>query len=203
MGSRFTIFTVGILLVTTLLVGCWIRSYFVRDRLSVVSAREYAAVSFRGLLTLESISCYTDSLMTSKAQEPPKLERVSATVRFGYQALSARAALAYVRGGSIDRLKAFQTERRIVSMEIPSSDDKDDLVRTRWRWRLRLPYWAVVICAASPGIAVGARLFFRRRYRARHGLCARCGYDLRASTSRCPECGTPFDHPLMGPANGT
>ena len=31
----------------------------------------------------------------------------------------------------------------------------------------------------------------RRRYRERHGLCLKCGYDLRGSvgSSLCPECG--------------
>jgi hypothetical protein len=52
------------------------------------------------------------------------------------------------------------------------------------------PYYAVVaLTALLPGFVLTRWLCARRRRRA--GLCRRCGYDLRASPQRCPECGTP------------
>lgn len=34
------------------------------------------------------------------------------------------------------------------------------------------------------------RLLLQRQHRRSRGLCATCGYDLRASSGRCPECGS-------------
>ena len=51
-----------------------------------------------------------------------------------------------------------------------------------------LPYWLV----ASPLVilpAVKMLLWFTRRKRASLSQCRRCGYDLRATPDRCPECG--------------
>jgi hypothetical protein len=57
-----------------------------------------------------------------------------------------------------------------------------------------LPCWLLVLATALlPGIEAArwvGRLRRRRRDRLR-GRCARCGYDLRATPDRCPECGTP------------
>lgn len=62
-----------------------------------------------------------------------------------------------------------------------------------WRnIRVALPYWAIVATlSAAPLCWLAARKVIRgRRWRLEHGLCARCGYDIRATPDRCPECGT-------------
>jgi hypothetical protein len=55
---------------------------------------------------------------------------------------------------------------------------------------LLLPPWLVV---AITGLLPSWWLLRAIRVRGRRlrGLCASCGYDLRASPDRCPECGTP------------
>jgi len=56
----------------------------------------------------------------------------------------------------------------------------------------RVPYWLLAILLAIPPILWSAQFFRlrRRRNRIRNGLCPQCGYDLRATPDRCPECGT-------------
>ncbi len=55
-----------------------------------------------------------------------------------------------------------------------------------------IPLWMLLVPCAS------AFWFLwwpphRSRRRRKLGLCVRCGYDLRASKERCPECGTAFE----------
>ena len=55
---------------------------------------------------------------------------------------------------------------------------------------LYFPHWLAMLAVSVPS----ACLLWRRRprwgWRIRLGLCT-CGYDLRATPGRCPECGTP------------
>jgi hypothetical protein len=60
-------------------------------------------------------------------------------------------------------------------------------IATRVRM-LVIPYWAVVAATAILPSTALLRMM-RRMTRRRRGLCRNCGYDLRASSERCPECG--------------
>jgi hypothetical protein len=58
----------------------------------------------------------------------------------------------------------------------------------------RLPLWPIVVIPTALGIRAYRRHIVTGRAEARR-FCRRCGYDLRASTGRCAECGTPMPPP--------
>jgi hypothetical protein len=75
--------------------------------------------------------------------------------------------------------------------------------RTNYWREIEMPYWpAIVLCAVLPTVVANRALTVRRRRR--RGECATCGYDLRATPHRCPECGAvsgePDNPPTMKPS---
>jgi hypothetical protein len=68
---------------------------------------------------------------------------------------------------------------------------RDESYMKAWCWHRTLwfPHWAVVALSSVIPLWQLSSLFRRYRMRRRKGYCADCGYDLRASSGRCPECG--------------
>ena len=54
---------------------------------------------------------------------------------------------------------------------------------------LIVPHWLLVVCSAALPLSRTA-MVLRRMRRRPPGHCRHCGYDLRATPGRCPECGT-------------
>jgi hypothetical protein len=71
-------------------------------------------------------------------------------------------------------------------------DNHDDSGWVPRRRALSAPAWLVFGVISAPWLLIirVRRRRWRIRFRRAHGLCVHCGYDLRASTDRCPECGT-------------
>ena len=85
-------------------------------------------------------------------------------------------------------------ERSTWRFDPPFAPDTMDVLEANGRVVTRhmfyLPYWLPALVAGlMPGIWLWGR--WTIRFRRKHGLCLNCGYDLRASKERCPECGTP------------
>jgi hypothetical protein len=83
-----------------------------------------------------------------------------------------------------------------------------DLAKIRDQWHQRLDqevfaiqHWKVVGLTAVLPVFAATRALRRRALRRRHqrnSRCPTCGYDLRASPERCPECGDVPQHSRAG-----
>ena len=171
---------VSSLLLAAALAALWVRSYWRADSLMAWNTRgRLAAESRVGYLAVERSGIYGDAPgvhWLSDRVNPAALERR------GMRAFVVHSFMGFyysrdVRPGANVQLFPELVDR---GLRPPAG-----ALRRDW-WTA--PFWAVCPFVAAPGL-----LIFRSRYRHRRrrirGLCRSCGYDLRASRERCPECG--------------
>lgn len=144
----------------------WVRSHHTADAYEAATTRVGSVVG--GVVILHT---YTGAPAESGYHSRPADE-----VAFG---------LAFVGVGQVPERKVEFAGFAYVRLSDPLATRLDD-------WLLFIPYWAIAApLALLP--AWWALTYRRRRERLRQGHCRRCGYDLRGTPHRCPECGTPAE----------
>lgn len=160
------------LLVCIASLALWARSYWFRD--------EIALSRGRCLVTLASGGSGCDVEWTTDWPGNPAIGPLHRSRRIASHPMSARAR-------PIRSLWNFSYQTSITGV---GPDDGTPGIPTRFH-RLAAPLWLVTLITA----ALPAHRLRQRRSRARRrklGLCVQCGYDLRSSKDRCPECATPI-----------
>ena len=103
----------------------------------------------------------------------------------------------------IDAAAAYQMDTPLGNALRPDEDVLIDAAHISLRhgrspfhsWVFAAPYWELSVFLALPpmlwfGMAMRRRFERRRADDRGECRCAKCGYDLRATPERCPECGT-------------
>ncbi|HEV8378200.1 MAG TPA: hypothetical protein VGP99_05075 [Tepidisphaeraceae bacterium] len=174
---RFLLYILAVLLVVPLILSIllWIRSYRVSDNLTLDTARNDAGKwnhLQRGLYTGPGrFVYYTRPWATYReAGHPPKT------------------------GWNLGHYAPTNPDQVFPSYSSGSGRFGFWALKDYWVVGSRavvIPFWAPTVLCLMLGIPA---FFFARRsavkaYRRRHGLCLACGYDIRESKERCPECG--------------
>jgi hypothetical protein len=185
--TAFLIFEVVLCIGTALL---WARSYGRMDVLKWTNDWQVGEIySTRGL-SWESAGggflIYYARAETSNPNEIANLKDYYSWHPHGFEWISSAAKIA--SGAYIP----VQDQAHPLGVQFGSYHRLDRSISSRPVW-LAIPYWLVM--AIWVLLFAGTLASYRpwlRRFRRRRGLCTRCGYDLRGSTNRCPECGLAF-----------
>src|SRR5258706_6198807 len=169
-------------------IACWVRSYWVEDQFwwksytqpKAERRQEFRLETWSGRVTIAYQRCvprrYGDKPMFVWNSEPAESGWSGEFDFEGRKTVLGFGALSFdiPRGGT------------------QSGDEEQDQ-----EWDVLFPFWFVTLLLGIPS-ALWLRGVWKRTRgvrRDRLGLCVQCGYDLRASTGCCPECGREIKTP--------
>lgn len=102
--------------------------------------------------------------------------------------------LYYIEGNTPQSIQQDWWRRSEPSTEAAHS--RSGFIREAWSPAftfIGIPHWFLATLTGAPMALWAAHFLYHRhwkRQRVRKGVCIACGYDLRATPQRCPECGT-------------
>ena len=153
----------------------WVRSYFVKDDILFPrpdgSRRTIGIKTYPGTIDVDVIR------MTVAVTDPPRWDRSEV------DAYDRKRSREWDKKNSI---LGFAQVRTNFGGQHPVLKKHYAGYHSEWF----VPFWSLAFVALlSPIVLILSSI--RRRRRRNKGLCPQCGYDLRATPDRCPECGTP------------
>jgi hypothetical protein len=177
-GRVFTLASALSLLLCAAACALWVRSYFADD--CVGYARNAADGLHRRVLAVEASDGQVWLTWWSRDYTATANARDAATRRG-----LPKAGWFYLRSGPLSGAAADNSLLESMGFHFWLREPVTALDTSS---EVGAPFWAVALaCLAAP--VLWFRQARRGHARRRAGLCARCGYDLRASPQRCPECG--------------
>jgi hypothetical protein len=154
----------------------WVRSYFVAD---ILDARSYTNTSNTQEFWYRNFASNRGRLLLFHQHG------VDIDTAFGKDIGAHVPSLQHKTDKTIDFDKWFgKTGFRLLGFAWRQAAIPEDHYNEQMA---AIPLWALCAAAASPAVVWAVR--HRRRLRFGPGICGNCGYDLRATPDRCPECG--------------
>jgi hypothetical protein len=177
------------LLVFVAVVVLWVRGYFVADELEYgyFDHQPYTRVERLGhgcVLHLGHVSGrYRLAKLMKRTVEWPE-QRHFGPGPNGERWVLAHPPSGWITGHPDDWSSSFK-RGRVLTFEYGTHYSP---TAPTLRWFVTFPdFVPAVATAVLPALWLVRALRVRRR--SRHGLCPTCGYDVRATPERCPECG--------------
>lgn len=156
------IFLFILTVLTAVIFMMWLRSFSVCDVISVSRQPKYD-------LWLKSQVGKIDIRIRMRSKPPHANERLKPPIEWKTEPISSTGSTWFA---------SFKKDRSGIT--------------TPYQLDWAVPYWLILIPISLPLLTVGTHraMIHQKRWSRKNGnLCSHCGYDLRASPERCPECG--------------
>jgi hypothetical protein len=209
----FTVLAVTSAVPCLLFAALWVRSYFATDVVTIAGREMHRLSSGGGGVFVESLALSVrrgdfrkglrlPGVSLSEYTETPQDYAQWRVATFGTAPRWERKVGRYQSRISLLARQGSPAVNPFLPRVVPvvyrisgSYNNATYVAEERWlagrgAW---VPYWLLVAATGLlPALRFpGAFTRFRREKRRRRGQCLGCGFDLRASPDRCPECGRP------------